>query len=504
MAKNYELPADYELPANVEAERSVLGAMLISSTAASAALAALEDDSFSNVDSRNKIIFHAMKELADKNIAIDPQTLNDQLLLTKLDEEANSPDYLFELVNASINPNNVDHYINLVRDQSILRKYLLELKNIEKSYLEGKIENIGDFLSSSTSELDLIASSRSVGGFKTAKEIGEAVKYRLNLEKNRSNKKLSGIDTGYFLLNEYTHGWQPGSLVVIAARPSVGKTAFAINLAYKATIHENKTVAFFSCEMPSEDIVKRLCAASSMVSLENIQTGTFYNNDYVKVSSTINELGKTKLLFDDTPNQKLSDIIIKSRKLAQQNPDLCAIFIDYLNIISLEAQPKRDLSRSVEIGIITKQLKALARTLKIPVIVLAQLNRDVDKSDSKTPLMSQLKESGAIEQDADMVLLMYRKDYYNNIGADVKAKGAADSDYVRSLEAGINNAKAKGKDEGSVSVVNISLAKNRNGRTGQITLLFSKNYQRFDDPTVEMMDQEASINGDNLNINPND
>ncbi len=489
----------FVLPSNVEAERCVLGAMLISSSAASIALAALQEDSFSDVDPRNKIVFRAMKELADKGTAIDAQTVNDQLILTKLKEEAGSPDYLLDLVSTSINPSNVDHYINIVRDQSVLRKYILKMETIKKDYCEGKIENVGDFLNASSMELEQISSSRAVGGFKTAREVGDIVKNRINLEKNRSNKKLSGVDTGYILLNEYTHGWQPGSLVVLAARPSVGKTAFAINLAYNAAIHENKTVAFFSCEMPSEDIERRLCAAESLVSLEKIQMGDFHGNELVKVMSALDQIGQTHIYFDDTPNQKLGDIVAKSRKLAQQHPDLCAIFIDYLNIIGVET--KYD-SRNLEIALITKTLKELARTLRIPVITLAQLNRDVDKTESKVPNMSQLKESGSIEQDADMVLLMYRKDYYQSINQEVKPSGAANSDYAKALENQVNESKAKGKDEGNVSVISINLAKNRNGRTGNISLLFSKSYQRFDNPTLDMQRQEASMNGEGMNINP--
>ncbi len=488
------------LPSNVTAERCVLGSMLVSSSAASVALAALTEDDWSDVDPRNKIIFKAMKEVAEKPSPIDAQTVNDQLVLTKLKEEAGSPDYLFELIDETINPNNVDHYVNIIRDQSVLRKYLLRMEKIKKEYGEGKIENIGDFLNSASLELEQISSSRAVGGFKTAKEVGDAVKIRLEIEKNRANKKLSGVDTGYSMLNDFTHGWQPGSLVVIAARPSVGKTAFAINLAYNAAVHEDKTVAFFSCEMPSEDITKRLCAAESMVSLEKIQMGDLYGNETVKVMSALDDIAKTKLYFDDTPNQKLGDIIAKSRKLAQQHPDLCAIFIDYLNIIGVET--KYD-SRNLEIAVVTKTLKELARSLKLPVIVLAQLNRDVDKSESKVPSMSQLKESGSIEQDADMVILMYRKDYYQSLNQDVKGKGPSESDYVKTLQSQVDQAKAKGKDEGSVSLINIALAKNRNGRTGNITLLFSKNYQRFDNPTLEMQRQEASMNGD-INVNPVD
>lgn len=486
------------LPSNVEAERCVLGSMLLSSSAASSALAALSDEAFSGDDPRNRIIFHAMRELADKAIAIDPQTLNDQLALTKLKEEADSPSYLFDLINTSINPNNVDHYINIVRDQYVLRSFLLRMEKAKKEYADGKVENVGDYLTNSVADLEAISSSRSVGGFQSAREASEMTKNKINLERNRSNKKLSGIDTGFPVLNDYTHGWQPSSLVVIGARPSVGKTAFSINLAYYASSHSNRSVAFFSCEMPNDQIIARLTSALSLVPLENIQLGMLSNTDLVKVTSALDQISNTKLFFDDTPNQKLGDIMTKSRKLAQQHPDLCAIFIDYLNIISVET--KYD-SRNMEISLITKSLKELARSLKLPIILLAQVSRDAEKNDSKVPMMSQLKESGSIEQDADMILLMYRGDYYTNLDPTTKVAGPGNSEYRRNLEEGVKEAKQEGNDKGSVSIVDINLAKNRNGKTGKISLLFSKNYQRFDTPSNEEINKRGG-DSSSMNINP--
>lgn len=480
------------LPSNVEAERSVLGAMLMSEDASAIALASLTEESFSDTDPRNKLVFRAIKVLGDRNSAIDPQTVNDELTLMKLNKDAGSPDYLMDLVNTSINANNVDHYVNIVRDQAVLRDYLLKMEDIKKDYAQGAVTDIGDFITVSTQSLDDIASRRSIGGFKEAKVVGEMVSKQIAMEKNRSNKRLTGVDTGFDLLNKYTHGWQKGSLVIIAARPSVGKTAFAINLMYNAAVHEKRPVAFFSCEMPSDQIVKRLCAAVALVNLESIQTGDFFGNDNVKVSSALQQIESTQIYFDDTANQLLGDIIAKSRKLQAAHPDLACIFIDYLNLISVEA--KFD-SRSLEVSLITKSLKELARSLNIPVIALAQLNRDVDKTDSKVPMLSNLRESGSIEQDADMVLLMSRSDYYSNLGQNMKQKTGAAHEFSNNLQTQVNTAKAAGKDQGAVSVVNIELAKNRNGRTGPITLLFSKNYQRFDNPSPELVEETSKING---------
>jgi replicative DNA helicase len=241
-----------------------------------------------------------------------------------------------------------------------------------------------------------------------------------------------------------------------------------------------------------------------MVNLENIQTGDLYGNESVKITSALEQIKNTKIYFDDTPNQMLGDIVAKSRKLQAAHPDLCAIFVDYLNLITTGEASSFD-SRAQEVSLITRTLKELARSLNIPIIALAQLNRDVDKTDQKIPSLSNLKESGSIEQDADMVLLMYRKDYYTSMGQSVNAKEkgyGAQSEFTKNVQAQVDNAKAMGKDTGNISTVQILLAKNRNGRTGQITLLFSKNYQRFDNPSPEMEKSEARING--VSVSPDE
>jgi replicative DNA helicase len=363
------------------------------------------------------------------------------------------------------------------------------MEKVKGAYTNGEMTDIGEFIASSTQALDSIAGKRTVGDFKTAEEVAKTVARQIDLEKNRANKRLTGVDTGYTTLNKYTHGWQKGDLIILAARPSVGKTAFAINLAYNAAVHENKTVAFFSCEMSSDQIMKRLCSSVALVNSEAVQTGDLYGNDVIKVNNALEQIQHTKLFFDDTSNPILGDLLAKARKLQAAHPDLCLIMIDYLNLIGTGTHLE---SRSQEVSVITRSLKELARSLKVPVIALAQLNRDVEKSDNKIPMLSNLKESGSIEQDADQVMLMYRSDYYKSLGQETKP---SKNQFTANLQNQVQQSQNRGNDNGSVSVVSINLAKNRNGRVGDITLLFSKNYSRFDNPSLEMEQAAAKMSG---------
>ncbi len=475
----------FTLPSNVEAERSVLGAMLLDPNACAVALASLTDASFSGVDKRNVLVFKAMSELANHKMPIDAQTVTDELINLKTIDDAGGPEYLLELGNSPISPDNIDHYINIIKDQAVLREFLVKMSSIQDSYASGDVPDIGDFISSSSQSLNDIASRRTVGDFKKADVISEAVRQQIENEANRSTRGLTGVDTGYTRLNKFTHGWQKGDFIVIAARPSVGKTAFALNLALHATNYKDKPVAFFSCEMGADQIMKRLISAVSHVNSENIQTGELTQKEMEKISNAIDAIKHTKLFIDDTANPMLGDLIAKARKLKAAEPDLSLIVIDYLNLIVTEQHYD---SRAQEVSQITRGLKELARDLHIPVIALAQLNRDVDQNEGHVPMLSNLKESGSIEQDADLALLMYREDYYTSTGqGTIKPHGFANNDYTKQLNTQVQAAQAQGNQKASdISVVSIAIAKNRNGRTGTFTLLFSKNYSLFDNPSPEM------------------
>lgn len=475
------------LPSNVEAERSVLGSMLLSESAARIALAGLTVNSFSDVDPRNKIIFDAMVSLKDQQEMIDSQTVMNELFNRNLFDAAGGSSYITDLMNDVINPENVEHYVRIVRDQQVLRDFLIEMQKIQNDYAEGNVSNVGDFLTASQQSLTNIASKRSVGDFRTGHEIAEEVKLIIEAESKRTNKNLTGVDTGFRTLNNYTHGWQPGDLIILAARPSVGKTAFALNLALNAAQYKNEPVAIFSGEMDSSLIMKRMLSCVGRVPLG---TGvTLTERQMGMVAAAVSEIGRMNLYIDDRPNPKLGDIIAKSIKLKSKEPKLCAIFIDYINIIKTE---KKFDSRSLEIAEITSSLKELARTLKIPVIALAQINRKADDNESGVPSMSNLKESGSIEQDADIIMLMYRRDYYDNQG---KRAFKSNNQYEQKANDQLEEAKKAGQNKDG-SVTNINIAKNRNGSTGKVTLMFSKDIQRFDNLSLESEEEERALSGD--------
>jgi replicative DNA helicase len=490
--------ATITLPSNVEAERTVLGSMLMDSDAAAVGIASLTKESFSGVDKRNVLVFSAIEELAKQKQNIDTASVGNQLINLKTIDDAGGSDYLLELVNSAISPDNIDYYIKIVKDQAVLREFLKKMQDIQDAYRNGSAADIGEFLAGSAQSLDEISSKRTVGEFKDSKTVAEAVQMQIIAESKRSNRGLTGIDTGYPRLNQYTHGWQKGDLVVVAARPSVGKTAFALNLVVNAAKYRDQPVAFFSCEMGAEQIMKRLISSDSLVDAENIQTGFLLEKDLEKIDRAVKRLSGTKIYIDDTANPMLGDLLAKARKLKAAHPDLAMICIDYLNLITTENHYD---SRANEVSQITRCLKELARSLKIPVIALAQLNRDVEQNEGRVPMLSNLKESGSIEQDADIVLLMYRNDYYKNLGiSDNKPKGFANNNYTQTLEQNVEAQKVAkgGKDPNSVSVVTFSVAKNRNGRTGVITLLFEKAHSRFTAPTLELEKVEAKKNGISL------
>ena len=482
-----------ELPHNLEAERSVLGAMLISEEACAVALGALEEEDFSSVDPRNRLIFNAMGELHTSNRPIDPQTVIDELISLKHDKEVPSS-YLFELINTVIVPENIDHYIDMVHEQAVLRDFLIEMKKIQEEYSKG-VPDIGEFIEKANDKVSAIASRRSVKGMSTAKEVATAVNARIQQSSNADKRGLVGIDTGFRGLNDFVHGWQKGDLIILAARPSVGKTALGLNFVYNAALKSKCTVAFFSLEMSNEQIMERLIASRSSVEGENITSGYLGQNQKIKISSAVDEIAKQNIYLDDSPDSKLGDIISKATKLKAERPDLGLIVIDYLGRIRTSDRPSMD-QRQQEVSFISGSLKQLARNLNVPVICLAQLNRDVEKGDNKIPTLSSLRESGSIEQDADIVLLLYRADYYTEMGISVGKKNKYGSKEEESEEpAGPKN---QTSDTSEVSVI---IAKNRKGKTGKISLVFQKNYSRFSDPSKEFQDRQAALEEKRLGNN---
>lgn len=484
------------LPSNVEAERVVLASIMISPDAAELAMSSLQPSDFSGADQRNVLIFEAIKRLYDNKMPIDPQTVMNMLVNLKYDKSAGGNEYLFELLNAVINPDNVEYYINMLQEQSLLRELLLKTDEIQKNYAKG-VENIGEFIVHSNDEIAHIAQKRNVKGMVHAREVANEVAENL-AKATADDRGLLGVTTGYRKLDQMTHGWQKGDMIILAARPSVGKTALGMNFAFNAAQRSHVPVAFFSLEMSAPKIMERLIASRSYVSNDKIQTGRLTNHDRVKVHAAINEISETEIYFDDTPNSKLGDIVAKAQRLKNKHPDLGLIVIDYLGRIRYF--DKADASqRQQEVSFISGELKTLARTLNVPVLVLCQLNRNTESGDNKTPALSNLRESGSIEQDADIVMLLYREDYYTNLGQNVKSKNynkdKNQQDAPRQEPKPQLSPEEREKN-GDLSEVVVNVAKNRNGQVGQLTLFFQKSFSRFDDPSAEYEARTGAGDGD--------
>ncbi len=449
-----------KLPNNIEVEKAVLGAMLIQREALIEASSLLEEnDFFLRI---HQIIFKSILAVQDKSIPVDLKTVTEELINTKELEKVGGVPYLYELTESIVALSNIDHYINIVRDQSNLRELLLTMQGILKDYEEKEVEDIAGFIGEASRRVNKAAEKRRISSFQTAAEVTEKVRQSLRTQRKTGEDGVTGLPTGYRDLNILTHGFQKTDIIIIAARPSVGKTALGLNLAFNVAFKTNTPVAIFSLEMPSEQLMLRLLANRSCVDLGKIQTGFLTKREEIAVDRAMKEMSGVKLYIDDTPGIKLIDIMSKARKLKMEQPDLSMIMIDYIGLITTGRKAE---SRQLEVSEISRSLKELARELEVPIIVISQLSRAVDGRNTKRPMLSDLRESGSIEQDADQVFLLYREDYYKSIGADTDKK---DDNTTQ-------------KNDGNVSIVEVIVAKNRNGQVGTVQLIFTKNIGRFDD-----------------------
>ena len=455
------------LPHNIPAEKSVLGAMISSMDALIEASSGLVVEDF--FDLKNQIVFGAILRVQDKREPVDVQTVTNELINSKEFEKIGGIEYLLEITESNIAPSNYKHYIDIVKDQAVLRNYLLQLKETINQYDKEEINDVSTFIGLTAERILRKAESRKISSFETAESVANRVKADLNTIKITDEDGVTGLTTGYKRLNELTHGWQKSDMIILAARPSVGKTAFALNLCLNATLKKKKSVYIFSLEMPAEMLMMRLVANRSTVELGKIQTGKISQRDYVAIDKALSEIASTKLYIDDSPNIKLMDILSKARKLKMEHPDLALIMIDYIGLIT--TGNKKVESRQVEVSEISRQLKALARELEIPILVLCQLSRNVEqaKTGGRKPVISDLRESGYIEQDADVIMLLSRPDYQNK-----------DSSNMKALTKDINEPVINENGE-TISQVTVTVGKNRNGPIGDVKLIFTKTIGRFDE-----------------------
>ncbi len=500
MATNSRKPANKkvatELPYNLDAERVVLGSAMLKKDYCLDVLTSLEEEDF--FAGKHQIIYRAISQLNERNSTIDVLTVAEELDNLKELENIGGAKYLAECTNTVVAASTLAFYITIIQDNAVLRKMLTTIRTIDNEYRTEEIENINDFILEAENRFKDSIAKRHISNFITTKEIAPIIEEDLErLQDADNDSDVIGITTGYDRLNQITQGFKPGELIIVAARPAVGKTALCLNFAHRIATRAKKAVAIFSLEMAKEQLFNRLVAMDSTVDAKKINSGRITTaNDKMKVLNSIKILANSKIYIDDTPSIKLNDIITKSTKLQAHEPDLGLIIVDYLGLVQIATKGKGPDSRQEEVRRISLALKALARDLRIPVIAVSQLSRAVEKRDSQRPVMSDLRDSGNIEQDADIVILLYREDYYadKKTGSAGNKKGGKLTGAEKYELAKEQKEKELGSEiPGNASYTEVIVAKNRSGQTGTARLFFYKDYVRFDAPTKEWEDAMNAI-----------
>lgn len=433
------------MPNNIEAEKSVLGACFLSKYALEKACESLEQEKF--FDEKNALIFSAMKELHEQKTPLDLITLTSELQKNNKLNEVGGVEYLTEIIDFVPVATNVDYYIKNVEDAAILRKLIETASQIATDGYSNN-EDVNDTLDEAERKILNIVKNRKSTEFKSIQEV--MAQTEANLEKLAESKgEVTGLPTGWYDLDKLTAGLHENQFMIIAARPAMGKTAFALNLATNVAINTGKTVALFNLEMGAEQLASRIISSLGQIEGYKLQTGKLLNEDWKRVSEAISQLENTNIFIDDTPGITIGEIRAKCRRLASSEKGLSLVIIDYLQLIS--GGKNYGANRQQEVSDISRALKTLAMELHIPVIALAQLSRAVEGREDKRPLMSDLRESGSIEQDADIVSFLYRDDYYNK----------------------------EARNDDNTSISELIIAKHRNGPTATIELLFKKNTSTF-------------------------
>ena len=428
------------LPHSMEAEQSVIGSMIMSRDAIIEASEIITGADF--YQQQYGIVFEAMVELHDEGKAVDLVTLQERLKEKDLPPEISSMEFVRDLLSAVPTSANVKYYAEIVAEKAMLRKLIKTTEEISNACYLGK-EKTQDILEVTEKKIfDLVQNRGSQEYVPIRQVVLNAIE---KIEKaSRNQGSVTGIPTGFIDLDYKTSGFQPSDLILVAARPSMGKTAFVLNIAQYMAFHNNVTAAIFSLEMSKEQLVNRLLALESKVDSQNIRTGNLEDEEWAKLIEGANGIGNSNLIIDDKPGISISELRSKCRKYKMEH-NLGIIFIDYLQLMTGSG---RSESRQQEISDISRSLKALARELNVPVVALSKLSRAVEQRPDHRPMLSDLRESGAIEQDADVVMFIYRDDYYN-------------------------------KDSENKNIAEIIIAKQRNGPIGTVNLVWMPNYTKF-------------------------
>lgn len=437
------------LPNSIEAEQSVIGCMIIDKSSILKALEYLVPDDF--YKDAHKVIFKAISEMFEKDISVDMVTLSEYLVSKNKIDDCGGISYITQLGNSIATTANLKSYIKIVKDKSILRKLIrYSTEIIEKSYEnQDDVEGMLDF---SEKKIFNIVEKRNSNDFESMNKILE--KGFVELERLFNNKdQITGISSGFSELDAKTSGFQKGDMVLIAARPSMGKSTFALNIAEHAALRENKSVAIFSLEMSKEQLAFKLLCSEANIDMLKLRTGDISDKDWEKIARVSGPLAKAKIFIDDTAGISIMELRSKCRRLKMEH-GLDMIIIDYLQLMR---GSRFSENRQQEVSEISRAIKVLAKEMECPVIALSQLSRAPEQRTDHRPMLSDLRESGSIEQDADIVMFLYRDEYYN-------------------------------KDTEDKNIAECIIAKQRNGPTGTVKLLWLGQYSKFEN--LDIVHQE--------------
>ena len=437
--------AERKAPNSIEAEKAVLGSALLSKNALQKMCDELSSDAF--YSEANAKIFETLQELNDSSSPIDITILTNRLNDKKILSQVGNVEYLSELIDSVPSASNVEYYINIVKEKMVGRKIIETATEIANdAYLSE--DSIYEVLENAEMKMLRIGNMRKTSEFQRIQDV--AYREQANLEKlSEQGAEITGLSTGFTEFDKLTAGLQPNQFIIIAARPAMGKTAFALNLATYAAMHSKKSVALFNLEMSVEQLANRILQSLGQINGSKMRTGRLEHNDWKRLNEAISRLSDTNLFLDDTPGITIGEIRSKCRRLSNSDKGLGLVVIDYLQLITAPA--KTAGNRQQEVSEISRSLKTMALELGVPVIALAQLSRAVESREDKRPIMSDLRESGSIEQDADIVSFLYRDDYYNK----------------------------EARRDDNASITEFIIGKNRSGPTKTIELLFRKDTSTF-------------------------
>ena len=443
------------MPQNLEAEEAVLGAILVNPRCLDKVISTLKPDYF--YKPAHKYIYEAILHLTNNSEVIDIVSVSDVLNINQRLELVGGRAFINDLILKCISTANVQYYANVIEEKAIKRSLIIAGSEITTAGYDlapsaeslEKAEKLIFDISSKKTSSDLIPINNLVSDV-----------YEQISDRYKNKDKKSGVESGFYDLDEMTNGFQKGNLIILAARPAMGKTAFALNIAQNAALRYNKTIAIFSLEMSKDELVQRLMCSEAEVESQRLRSGNMQASDWEKLVDAMNVLDSAPIYIDDTPGCSLTDIRAKCRRLAMADKNLSMVIIDYLQLMETSG---RETDRNQQISQISRGLKILAKELNIPIIALSQLSRATEQRQDKRPIMSDLRDSGSIEQDADIVMFIYRGEYY-----------------ASKAQTGEEEAAEIAKNKGEAEII---IAKQRSGPTGTVELLFQNTITKFKNKT---------------------